>query len=296
MTTQKIWFVLKTSTTVQRIRDIAEQEGIELFLPTYQITEMKGRNKIQKEKSLTLDLFFVRCTVSDMDRICENHKVVYPIFRRRKILSDTIDTQNTITGRYLSVPDKQMGYFMRTMELYDENVPFIQPHEVDMTKGDIVRIIAGPLKGIEGILLSEQGKDGGRVLVNIDDVVAIPTVSIQPEWLEILQFAPAGKHAYKKFDSFQKRLDTAICNSTTELGLTETDIKAMTTFIARYQNLMTSTKNHQAKLLTFMIMAHRLLQHRHEDYVLLEEELKALKGELTSKNTIELVNKYIAEV
>ena len=91
MTTQKIWFVLKTSTTVQRIRDIAEQEGIELFLPTYQITEMKGRNKIQKEKSLTLDLFFVRCTVSDMDRICENHKVVYPIFRRRKILSDTID-------------------------------------------------------------------------------------------------------------------------------------------------------------------------------------------------------------
>jgi transcription antitermination factor NusG len=295
MTTQKIWFVLKTSTTVQRIRDIATQEKVKLFLPTYQVTEVRGKNKIQKEKSLTLDLFFVWCTVSDMDRICENHKVISPIFRRRKILPDTIDKQEAISGRYQSVPDIQMGYFMRTIELYNEKVPFFKPHEVDMTKGDIVRIIAGPLKGIEGILISEQGKDGGRVLVNIDDVVAIPTVSIQPEWLEILQFAPAGKHAYKKFDSFQKRLDTAISNHNTLLGLTETDIKAMTTFITRYRNLKTSTRNHEAKLLTFMIMAHRLLQHKHEDYMHMEKELTALKEKLTSKNTIEFINKYFKE-
>jgi hypothetical protein len=57
MTTQKIWFVLKTSTTVQRIRDIATQEKVKLFLPTYQVTEVRGKNKIQKEKSLTLDCF-----------------------------------------------------------------------------------------------------------------------------------------------------------------------------------------------------------------------------------------------
>lgn len=289
----KNWFVIRTSSSVNRIREIMMEERLDFFFPTYHATISAGNRNIQKEKALTLDLLFVHCGLNEMERACENHKVLHPIYRRRPILKQERQNTTPENSYYLTVPEKQMGYFIRTVGMYQNNIPFVSPKEIDMTKGDVVRITSGPFQGIEGVLMSEQGKDGGRVLVHISDIVAIPTMSIAPECLEILHFAPAGKHAYKKFDAFQKRLDTAIANWDTELGLTDTDIRAMRSFITRYSNLMADTKNYQAKLLTFLIMAHRLLGHPHEEYHALEKELRNIQTSLTSKSCIAFINKYI---
>jgi hypothetical protein len=86
----------------------------------------------------------------------------------------------------------------------------MKPSEVDLEKGDIVRIVAGPFNGIEGVLLSQQGKEGGRVLVNVSNVIAVPTLHIEPEYLQVLQFAKKGKHFYKLVDSYVPRLRKAM--------------------------------------------------------------------------------------
>lgn len=288
------WFVLKTSTSISRIREIMTREGLEFFFPTFQSTASVKEKKVSREKALVLDLLFVHCHEIEMVRVCECNKGVRPIYQRRPVLNKDSMDLSIEHSHYLVVPDKQMGYFMRTVSMYQNNVPFLSPKEVDMTKGDVVRVIDGPFRGIEGTLISEQGKDGGRVLVQISDIVAIPTMSIAPEFLEILHFAPTGKHAYKKFDAFQKRLDTAIANKKTDLGLTDTDIKALRTFIARYSNLIPDTNNCKAKLLTYLIMAHRLLEHPKEEYEHVEIAIEQLLSNLKSNNTIDFVKKYLS--
>ena len=83
------------------------------------------------------------------------------------------------TRHLLVVPDKQMRDFMFILDFSDSTVEVINE---ELKRGDRVRVIKGPLIGLEGELLRIKGHK--RVIVKLEGVVSIATSYIPGSFLE----------------------------------------------------------------------------------------------------------------
>ncbi len=95
-------------------------------------------------------------------------------------------------------------------------------------------IVGGPFQGLEGILISQQGSDGGRVAVNIANQLLAVTYQIEPRYIKVLRFAKGNKHVYDRLDAFAKRLDKAIAEHTATGTLSLSSTAALGYFIDRF--------------------------------------------------------------
>ena len=83
------------------------------------------------------------------------------------------------TRHLLIVPDKQMRDFMFLLDFSDSTVEVINE---ELKRGDRVRVIKGPLIGLEGELLRIKGHK--RVRVRLEGVVSVATSYIPGSFLE----------------------------------------------------------------------------------------------------------------
>ena len=143
-------------------------------------------------------------------------------------------------------------------------VPFMKPTEIDLEKGDKVRIVGGPYDGVEGILESQKGKDGGTVYVHILNFIATRTTEIRPEFIQIIEFAKSGKHMYKKFDSFMTRGHRCVVSHAKGEKISARDSSYLNVFIHRFSDLKTPTVNMTAKLHLFLFIAYTCLDRKTE--------------------------------
>ena len=254
-TPEKKWYVTKAAHSSLTYRDELKKSGLEFFLPTRFVIQNIGNKRMRVERPVVFNFIFIRGTVFEVKAFCRSQQGLYMVYRHRFIDED----MNTESQRLLTVGDKEMSMFALTVGEYTSDVPFIKPSEVDLSKGDHVRITEGPFAGVEGVLLSQQGKDGGRVLVSISNIISVPTLEIKPEYLQVISFAPAGKHMYKKFDSFTPKARRALRNYLTS-GLETKDKAAMTIFLKRFSTMKTHTVNARVKLLVSMLICHTCME------------------------------------
>ena len=80
------------------------------------------------------------------------------------------------------VPDSQMADFIAVTATMDEQLVFLDPVEVQLKKGDRVRITGGILKGVEGNLIRIKGDR--RVVVSIQGIMAVGSAFIHPSLIE----------------------------------------------------------------------------------------------------------------
>ena len=84
--------------------------------------------------------------------------------------------------RSLIIPDKQMNDFMFLLDFSPDGVEVLNK---DLKRGDRVRVIKGPLQGLEGELIRLKGHR--RVVVRLDGVVSIATSFIPGSFLEKIE-------------------------------------------------------------------------------------------------------------
>lgn len=248
------WFVLKSRYTSLPFREPLKSAGMEYFLPTYFSFQNVGGRKVRVERALVFNFIFVHAVVNEVKDFVKHNDGLSLVYRHRAILDNNITPEQQL----LIVPDKEMNMFIRTVGQYSSEIPFFRPSELDLEKGDHVRILEGAFAGVEGVLVSQQGKDGGRVMVSISDFLAVPTLDIRPEHLEIISFAPVGKHMYKKFDSFILRARKALQHHRSSL-LDDADRGALQIFLRRFSSLETPTVNMRLKLLVYQLICHTCL-------------------------------------
>ena len=237
-------------------REKLEKSGLEFFLPTRFVIQDIGGRRLRVERPVIFNFIFIKGTIFEVKEFCRSNVNIHLVYRRRFHDEDRNNEENLV----MVVSDKEMTMFAKTIGEYQEEVPFIRPSEVDLQKGDFVRILEGPFAGVEGVLMSQQGKDGGRVMVSISNVIAVPTLEIRPEYLQILSFASTGKHIYKKFDSFMPRARKALRNHLTD-KLDTKDISALVVFQRRFAELQTHTVNSQLKLLVYLLICYTCLKN-----------------------------------
>lgn len=130
------WYAARTRYGQElKIRDRLVCEGMEHFIPT---THSSGH---RKERAAVSNLVFLHATKAEALEFANTSGV------RMKYIIDCA------TRTLLVVPDKQMEDFRRVFEEANEVVT-----DRLLTLGERVRVIRGPLKGVDGHILQFQGK------------------------------------------------------------------------------------------------------------------------------------------
>lgn len=171
-----LWYAMRVPYSRELLfKEHLDSIAIENFVPMhYQIIEKNG-TRARKLVPVIHNLIFVKSSKSVIDEI--KSRVEYKIPSR--YIMDKGERKP------LTVPDRQMENFIAVAKAYDDNMVYLNPIETKLKKGDRVRIIEGPLAGVEGEFLRIKGDR--RVLVSIDGLLSIATAFIAPHMLEIIE-------------------------------------------------------------------------------------------------------------
>lgn len=89
-------------------------------------------------------------------------------------------------GEKLVVPDAEMEAFIAVSNSFEEGLTYFASEEVNLTRGQQVRIHGGPCDGRQGYLVKVPGSRSRRVVVAIEGVVAVALAEVKPEQIEVI--------------------------------------------------------------------------------------------------------------
>lgn len=279
------WYVLRLPRSNVRAGEELEQEALrrrgnnlpplKYFAPVLlEFSETDGGAKTVR-KPFCLNYVFIYSTVYRIRLFRQAHPDYNLIHRR---------SRNAFPDDYLYVRDHEMKMFMIMARVYKDAIPCCPPDRQMLGKGDKVRIIGGCFAGVEGILMTEKGKDGGRVVINVCNRLMVPTLSIRPEYIKVISFSGNNRHVYKKLDSYYPRIRRAMHNCLKPEGLDDTDRKNVSTFLARFGDLDMPSDKTRGRYLAFMLMSHKVLGHE-EDSLYYVVRCARILPEITNETT-----------
>jgi transcription antitermination factor NusG len=161
------WYAVYTrSHHEQKVYDGLVDKTIEAFLPKY---ETMSRRR-DRRKKIWLPLFPGYLFV----HIPWDLKTYWDIIKTDGVVKILMVGPNLPAP----VPDEEIS----SIRIVVESLLPLSPHPF-IREGDRVRIIAGPLKGAQGILISRQGKEG-KLVVGVELLNRAVSVTIDPEFVQ----------------------------------------------------------------------------------------------------------------
>lgn len=218
------------------------------FAPTYSDVAKRGQYLRRTVKPLVCNYVFLR----------GNKEQIYSFSRQYPQYSPIYNSAEDRTFPVI-IPDGEMDNFIRLANAYQNNLPCYAPGEIDLIKGDRVKIIGGPFEGIIGILKSQRGTDGGRVIVNVANLLAAHTLEIAPKYIQVLQFAPGTKRLYDVLDAFLPRLEKAVGEMKICGELSQQSVASMNYFVSRFSELEVKEVKMRAKHALLLFSALHLI-------------------------------------
>jgi transcription antitermination factor NusG len=137
------------------------RRSVESFLPVYHAVHYWNKRRAHVELPLFPSYVFVRMTSHERLRVLQVPAVVHLV---------------TFNGLPASVPEEEIEALRTAVCLRRA-----QPHPY-YALGDRVRIKAGPLKGLEGMLVKQQSSS--RIIVAVDFIHRSVSVELEPNDLE----------------------------------------------------------------------------------------------------------------
>ena len=173
------WYVLRV--TYQReitASKALEEQQIEHYVPTI-------RTRIRNEKGVSIGW--------KTEPLVHNYIFIHDSYENiLKLKQGKLDYLRFIMGKgkdgLLSeaqfVPDKQMADFMKVVRTMGSKP--VDPN-IDLRKGDRVRILTGPFEGVEGVYVRMPNRHEKRVVIKIEGVAAVATVALNASDVEKLE-------------------------------------------------------------------------------------------------------------
>jgi len=168
------WYVLRFLYRNQpKIRKLLENDGIETFSPMKWVSRIENGRHTLKYDYAIWDLFFVH----------SSKKVIDPYVNRNANLQYKFQSGGKQHNPMI-VPDKQMNDFIAAVNSSKKPLYFA-PHEINLSKGERIRLIGGSLNGYEGIFLKVNGSKQRRLVVELHGTLCA-AVEVEPEYIEII--------------------------------------------------------------------------------------------------------------
>ncbi len=163
--TQEHWFVMRSQTDQLRMEDYLRSNGFEVFVPKVERAYKTARGVVKKWVPAVTVYVFVR---SDYSRLRDFKKDIPALRFARTLGSDTPHST-------LKVPDKEMDDFIRVASERAESTRLFRPDEVELSEGQRIRIVGGPLSGVEGVLAKVKGLRSRRMVLTLSGLVSVMT-------------------------------------------------------------------------------------------------------------------------
>ena len=162
------WYVMRV--TYQRelvAQRLLRELGIESFVPTQKVRRRKSTGHYYwREEAKVHNYIFVHSSLARLQEI-KTTKITYLRYMMAKGSKGRPEPQ--------FVPADQMEHFMAICR--SEGVKYLDP-DLNLCKGDRVKILKGPLAGVEGRFVKISAKNEKRVVVQIEGVAAVATAAI----------------------------------------------------------------------------------------------------------------------
>ena len=173
------WFVLrdlKRANAKLRAFDILTDRGLTVFTPMKTLTVRSAGRILTVRRPVIPDLLFVH--------------------EPREVLDPILTDIPTLQYRYLrghaqftamTVPESQMDPFIRAVTAAEESqIRYYTPEEITPAMiGRRIRVIGGPMDGLEGPLLSVRGSRKRRLLLEIPSLL-LATIELSPDLIQLL--------------------------------------------------------------------------------------------------------------
>jgi transcription antitermination factor NusG len=254
------WFVAQAPYMTESIRENVQNLGYETFVPILKATD-DDENKAVKRKTskmLTFNYVFIRGERRQIEDSLRNISRIHLLYHRPGVAPGK--SYGNYERKPMVVTDREMEMFRRTVSLYQNGgAPMVDVDERELQSGDLVRITGGLFAGVEGILKTKKGKEGGKVIVSISHLVSVSTVNIEPQYIQVIKFSSENKHIYRKLDTMLAKAKLLMAKRANGEELTETEQLDMQQFINNYSMAETETQNMDAKLKTLTFMAYVVL-------------------------------------
>ena len=171
--TDVVWYAMRiTYSRELALKEYLDSISVECYVPMhYEKITYQGKER-RKLVPVVHNLIFVHTSRIRLDEIKQQMECKFPM----RYIMDR-ETQSPII-----VPDSQMADFIAVTATMDEQLVFLDPVEVQLKKGDRVRITGGILKGVEGNLIRIKGDR--RVVVSIQGIMAVGSAFIHPSLIE----------------------------------------------------------------------------------------------------------------
>lgn len=169
------WFAVRVSYgRVLKFCALLEQDGVEHFVPMCRKTIEKDGQK----KTLMVPAVSNLCFVHTTREFLNDYFSSMGENRNAHFIWDKA-TRTPIT-----VPDKAMQDFIRISRIMADDVLYLKNVTEKLQAGQKVRVLDGPFKGVEGVVL--RVKRSRRVVVDFPGLLAIATTYVDPRHLELV--------------------------------------------------------------------------------------------------------------
>ena len=153
-------------------RDLEGESGVRCFVPMHTVEKYTGGKLEYSREQLVKSLLFVQCTPETLSRT------------RAKFSGQLTPYYDSVEGKYLVIPDRQMEAFIALCDFKDSGLEYLGQDEGKYHLGDKVRVTEGVFKGLEGHI--KRIRHDRRLVVTIDGIAAFATGFIPPAFLEVI--------------------------------------------------------------------------------------------------------------
>ena len=222
---------------------------IEVFAPTFVKAYNKDKEPRRRLMPMVCQYFFLRGELSQVKDFRYRN-------REYNLIHDRADTD---PDAYMALTDEEMSGFKSLALAYKYKMPCFSLSEVDLVACDKVRIVGGEFAGVEGFLVSQQGRDGGRVIMKVSESLGVETLDINPKYIQVLSFAKGSKRIYDKIDSYIPKLRRAMEYKMRYGDLDVSNTAAVSYFITRFGAANISSAKMRAKVSALLMASYYLM-------------------------------------
>ncbi len=156
----------------ERGKDLEGECDVRCFVPMHTVEKYTGGKLEYSREQLVKSLLFVQCTPETLSRT------------RAKFSGQLTPYYDSVEGKYLVIPDRQMEAFIALCDFKDSGLEYLGQDEGKYHLGDKVRVTEGVFKGLEGHI--KRIRHDRRLVVTIDGIAAFATGFIPPAFLEVI--------------------------------------------------------------------------------------------------------------
>jgi len=177
------WFVLRVKwVPVERVEQMLHEQSVETFVPRrVELRRDAYGRKHRVLKNVLPEFIFVRQTYEFLQPFIKavQAKQGWPVYFAKR--------RDGEQNRILVVPMREMTPFIKAITEMADRVTFLQPDELELKRGDRVKIHGGPLDGCEGEVLKLKGKRKKQLVLRITGFAAISVTTVEPEYVELIK-------------------------------------------------------------------------------------------------------------